>query len=305
MGLMEAEKTRKFNKVAVLMGGDSSERDVSLASGAAIKKGLTESGYEATAVDTGSGNLSVPPGTEAVFIALHGEFGEDGGIQGILEQRGIPYTGSGKQASAAAFDKEKSKGLFETHGIPTARYQVIRSEEELVLPFPLVAKPVRQGSSIGVSLVADGQSWNEAFRTASGFGEKVLVEEYIPGRELTVGVVAETALPLVEIVAPEAWYDYNAKYTKGVTRYVAPAPVDESIACRCAELGLDTFRILGCRGFGRVDFRMSPDGSLYVLEVNTIPGFTETSLLPKAAKQAGMSFPELCDRIMQTAQCDG
>ncbi len=297
--------TKNFKKVTVLMGGPSSERQVSLASGASVSMGLREAGYEVETVDVAGRNPELPSEAEAVFLVLHGEFGEDGGIQEILDRAEIPYTGSGAKASAAAFDKEVSKKIFEEGGIPTASYEVLDRVDRRSLPLPVVVKPVAQGSSIGVSKVFDEEEWDLAACSAFSFGDRILVEEYIKGKELTVGVVGTKSLPLIEIVAPEDWYDYNAKYTKGRTRYLVPAPVERGVADWCKDLALKAFRCMGCRGFGRVDFRMDVDGSLYVLEINTIPGFTETSLLPKAAAHAGIGFAELCDRIMQSAQYDG
>ncbi len=297
--------TRRFEKVAVLMGGPSSERDVSLSSGESVSRGLSEAGYCVETVDVTDRNPDFPREAEALFIALHGEFGEDGQIQEILDGIGIPYTGSGAKASAAAFDKEISKKIFKDNGISTARYETLGRDDSRKLPLPVVVKPVSQGSSIGVSRVFDEKDWDASARAAFSFGDRIIVEEYIEGKELTVGIVGKKSLPLIEIVAPEDWYDYNAKYTKGRTRYLVPAPVGSDIADPCRDLALKAFSCMGCRGFGRVDFRMGIDGSLYVLEINTIPGFTETSLLPKAAARAGIGFAELCDRIMQTAQCDG
>ncbi|MFW5870870.1 MAG: D-alanine--D-alanine ligase [Verrucomicrobiota bacterium] len=297
--------TGKFKRVAVLMGGFSSEREVSLSSGAAVSRGLGEAGYEVETVDVVDANPQLPSEAEAVFIALHGAFGEDGGIQKVLDRAGIPYTGSGAQASSAAFNKELSKKIFSENGIPSASYEVLGPGDSRSLPFPVVVKPVAQGSSLGVSRVFDEAGWKAAVSRAFSYGDRILVEKYIKGKELTVGVVGKKSLPLIEIVAPEEWYDYNAKYTKGITRYLEPATVERDIAGRCRDLALKAFQCMGCRGFGRVDFRMGVDGSLYVLEINTIPGFTETSLLPKAAVGAGIGFAELCDMIMQSAKCDG
>lgn len=295
---------RRFKKVAVLKGGPSSERDVSLRSGAAVAKGLREAGYDVTEIDVKGCAVDIPAGVEAVFVALHGEFGEDGQVQAILNRKGIPYTGSGVEASRASFDKELSKIRCGKAGIPTPEYEVLRQGGRRSLPLPVVVKPACQGSSIGVHRVTDEADWIPALADSLRYDERVVVEQYIPGRELTVGVVDREALPVVEIVAPDGWYDYQAKYTKGASRYLVPAPIEESVRVLCQELSVRTFDALGCRGFGRVDFRLSPEGRPYLLELNNIPGFTETSLLPKAAAQAGLTFPALCDRIMGMARTD-
>lgn len=290
-----------FRKIAVLMGGPSSEREVSLRSGAAIANGLRQRGYDVAEVDIRGHELDLPPGIDAAFIALHGEFGEDGEIQSILKNRGIPYTGSGVDSSRLAFDKVGSKKVFIRQGIPTPDYEVLHHGGKRQLKLPVVVKPVRQGSSIGLHRVFAESEWAAAIDDALKFDRDVLVEQYIEGRELTVGVVGGQVLPVVEIRAPGGFYDYVAKYTKGKTEYLVPAPITAEQAKECQSLGLRTFEALGCRGMGRVDIRMTPEGRCYVLELNSIPGFTETSLLPKAARAAGIEFPELCDRILRLA----
>lgn len=293
-----------FRRVGVLMGGMSAERDVSLRSGAAVVQGLTDAGYEAVPIDLKTATLTLPPGIEAVFIALHGAFGEDGQIQTLLNRAGIPYTGSGAEASRRAFDKTQAKRVFVEAGIPTPEYEVLRSGQPRTLTLPVVVKPASQGSSLGVHRVFDEAQWEPALRDALSYWQEAVVERYIPGRELTVGVVDKTALPIVEIVAENDWYDYTAKYTKGHTIYQPPRDMAEDADRACRRWGLEAFRALGCRGFARTDLRMAPDGQLYVLEVNSIPGFTETSLLPKAAAWAGQSFATLCDTIMRLADGD-
>jgi D-alanine-D-alanine ligase len=294
--------SRQFKKIAVLMGGPSSEREVSLRSGAAVARGLSEAGYEVTEVDVKGRKLRLPKGTEAVFIVLHGEFGEDGEVQKLLEERGIPYTGSNPEASKASFDKVLSKRIFVENGIPTPKHEVLRENGIRTLSLPVVVKPASQGSSIGVHRVFEEAQWEPAIRDALSYDKDVIVEAYIKGRELTVGIVGLDPMPVIEIAAPDDWYSYEAKYTKGQTRYLVPAPIDEKTALKCQELALRTFKALGCRGLARVDFRMSDEGELYVLELNNIPGFTETSLLPKAAAQSGLSFSALCDRIIKTIE---
>jgi len=283
------------------MGGPSSERDVSLRSGAAVAKALRERGYDVVEVDLKTSAVDIPSGVEAVFVALHGEFGEDGSVQAILRERKVPYTGSGPEASELAFDKVLSKKVFSDHGIPTPRYEILGPGQRRTLPLPVVVKPVREGSSIGVHIVTEESQWLASYSDALVHGGEVLVEAFIDGAELTVGVVGEQVLPVLEIRAPHGFYDFHAKYTKGVTEYLVPAPIPEERARTCQQMALSVFRALGCRDLGRVDFRMNGKGELYVLELNSIPGFTETSLLPKAARCAGMEFPELCDRILQMA----
>jgi len=298
----EMNHRKRFRKVAVLKGGPSAERDVSLRSGAAVAKGLREAGYDVVEIDVTCHAVDLPPGIEAAFIALHGEFGEDGKVQSILRKKGIPYTGSSPEASATAFDKKLSKQLLRRAGVRTPDCEVLVRGERPGMSLPAVVKPARQGSSIGVHRVFDGADWEAALADAFEYDTEVIVERYIEGRELTVGVVGDDVLPVVEIVAPDDWYSYQAKYTAGATRYLVPAPLSEREAKACADAARGTFKTLGCRGMGRIDLRLGVDGEPHVLELNSIPGFTETSLLPKAAKAAGMSFPELCDRIMRIAE---
>ncbi len=291
----------RFNKVAVLKGGDSAEREVSLRSGAAIADGLRKKGYDVVEIDMPDRQLVLPADTDAVFIALHGAFGEDGGVQKELEARGIPYTGSGPESSRKAFDKSISKGIFMAEGIPTPTYEILKQSEKRTLSLPVVAKPVRQGSSVGVHRVFHEENWLPAFADVLQYGDEVLVESYISGTELTIGVVGDRVLPVLEIRAPEGYYDYRAKYSSGLTEYLVPAPVSDHTAKCCRELAFRAFKALGCSGMARVDFRLREDGALYVLEVNTIPGFTETSLLPKAARAVGIDFPDLCDMVLRLA----
>ena len=291
----------RFKKVAVLMGGPSAEAEVSLRSGAAVSGALRAAGYAVDEVNPRDGELHFAADVEAVFIALHGAFGEDGVVQQKLCAMGMPYIGSGAEASRKSLDKLQSKQVFTAAGIPTAAYEVLTAPAPHALPLPLVVKPASEGSSIGLHCVRHEADWDAALRDALAHGNPVLVEKYIPGRELTVGLLGEDALPVVEIRAPDGWYDYGAKYTKGRTEYLVPAPLTAEQTARCQELGRRVFHALGCRDLGRVDLRLTPEDELFVLEMNTIPGFTETSLLPKAAAAAGVGFVELCDRIMQRA----
>lgn len=292
---------RPFDRVAVLMGGPSSERKVSLRSGAAAVEALRSVGYQVEAVDVTERSVVLPEGTEAVFIALHGAFGEDGGVQELLEAMQVPYTGTGAEGSRLAMDKGRSRAVLQQCGIPVAPGWVVTDAGTAPRDLPAVIKPVRQGSSIGVHRVADETQWQAALQDAFRYDDEVLVEAFIPGRELTVGILAHEALPVVEIKAPEGWYGFEAKYQSHDTVYEVPAELSEAVVAEVQSLALATFDALGGRGFGRVDFRLSPDGGLFVLELNTIPGLTATSLLPKAAAARGIGFAELCHRIMSTA----
>jgi len=295
-----------MKKIAVLMGGTSSERAISLASGAAVAEALRLEGYEVTPVVLEEDRLeSLPDGVEAVFLALHGGYGEGGGVQAELDRLRVPYTGPGAAASRIAIDKVATKKILESAGIPTPPFEVLRPGADVTaLPLPVVVKPPRDGSSVGLSKVTEAGQWPGALaaaRAVDAAGE-ALVEGYIPGREWTVGIVAGESLPVVEIRAPGGWYGYEAKYTKGVTEYVFPdSAEDEPLAAECRVLALLAFGAVGCRGVSRVDFRVSPAGRPYVLEINTIPGFTATSLLPKAAARAGVNFGALCVRLLENA----
>jgi D-alanine-D-alanine ligase len=294
---------RRFSRVAVLMGGDSTEREVSLRSGAAIARGLRSLGYTVDEVDVVSTErLAVPREAEAVFVALHGTFGEDGGAQALLRAMQLPYTGSSPEACRRAFDKTLAREDMARAGVPVPAGRTLYAPvPECPLPLPVVVKPARQGSSVGCHRVCTADRWAEAYADAARHGGDVIVETFIPGRELTVGIVADEALPVVEIVAPDGDYNYRAKYTPGLTEYRAPAPLPESVAAGVRADALRAFAALKASDFGRADFRLAPDGRWYALELNSIPGFTETSLLPKAAAAAGISFPELCDRILNLA----
>jgi D-alanine-D-alanine ligase len=332
-------------KIAVLLGGSSPERFVSIASGRGIVKALRELGHDVTVVDPALGNdqmpeadlLSqgvgtIPPGEETLrklshknylasvdsqlfddvnlaFIILHGKWGEDGIIQSLLELRSIPYTGSGVMASAIAMDKVMSKKLFAHHGTPTPDWFDYRKDssdrsssiEEGIsrIGFPNVVKPNDQGSSVAITIVKEKSALDAALDDAEKFSQTVLVEKYIEGAELTVGILGDEPLPVIEIRPHDGFYDYEHKYTKGRTDYLVPAPIEKSYALELQETALRTFRSLGCRTFGRVDFKAGRDHIPYCLEVNTIPGMTETSLVPKAAAAAGISFNEVVKRIVE------
>lgn len=304
---MNRTKTR-YGKVGVLAGGPSSEREISLRSGKAVYNALIQEGIDAVLLDVADDVCEKVSDNRVsvAFIALHGQFGEDGTVQKMLEDMRVPYTGSDPKASRLALDKIASKAAFIRSGIRVPEYVAFgkdgyRIEDAYKLGLPVVVKPYLEGSSIGLSVVRDKDSLGSAVRKAFEYGSKVLIEEYINGRELTVGILGDKPLPVIEIVTKENVYDYKAKYTDPETRYLVPAPIDDRIAQNAQELGLRTHRSLGCRCFSRVDIMMDPSGGLFVLEVNTIPGMTERSLLPKAAQAAGLSFGALCVTLVEDA----
>ena len=304
-------------RIGVLMGGQSSERDVSLRTGAAVHRALCRCGYDAVMIDVGptlSRDLQDQK-VSLVFLALHGPGGEDGSIQGFLETLGIPYTGSGIQASAVGMHKETTKTMLAAHGIPVPAGIVVKRGEKISsaqalrkgkLRWPVVVKPASEGSTIGVTIVKKPAQWNEALTLAHKYDRDAMIEAYIPGHEVTVSLLGRQAeaplvLPAVEIVAPGGFYDFSAKYEKGRTQYLCPAPLSATITKQIAALALRTYEVLGCAGAARVDFRITPRGRPYVLEINTVPGMTETSLLPMAAAQAGIGYEELTERILESA----
>ncbi len=295
-----------MKRVAVVMGGTSSEREVSLRSGSAAVEGLKEAGFDVVPVVLDADRIeAVPAGVEAVFLTLHGGYGENGGVQADLDKLCVPYTGPGAAASRITIDKIATKRVLEAAGVATAPYEVLpRDKNTTSLPFPVVVKPPRDGSSVGISKVTEPGQWAAALKAARDVDPQgeVLVEAYIPGREWTVGVVGDRALPVVEILAPDGWYGYAEKYTKGMTHYVFPESVEDApLVAQCQILALLAFQAVGCRGMSRIDFRVTPEGRPYVLEINTIPGFTATSLLPKAAAKAGMPFSVLCAKLLESA----
>jgi len=295
-------------RVGVLAGGPSNEREISLRSGKAVYNALVQEGVDAVFLDVYDdiGNALKDDRIDVAFIALHGRFGEDGTVQKMLEDANIPYTGSDSAASSVALDKIASKRIFEKYNIPTPRYAVLGKgdpyeKEVLRLGFPIVVKPQFEGSSIGLSVVREAKDLEQALSTAFEYGTKVLLEEYINGRELTVGILDDKPLPVIEIVPKDHVYDYKAKYSDPQTQYLVPAPIDEDTARRVMALGLDAHKRLGCRSFSRVDIMMNSKGEIFVLEVNTIPGMTERSLLPKAAGAIGLSFNKLCIKLIDNA----
>lgn len=287
--------------IAVLMGGPGSERQVSLASGKAVLAALRSLDLAAEAVDVVGRDFDLPVETALAFNVIHGTFGEDGEIQALLEQRGVPYTGAGSESSRVAFDKNLAKKRFLEAGVPTPASEIVDVSGGPALPsfpVPFVVKPPREGSSVGVSIVKDREAARAAMEEASKYGDEVLVEQFVEGRELTVAVVEDTAMPVVEIVPPEGVYDMASKYpwlsgSKG-SQYFCPAEIGDAATKAVRDAALAGHRALGIEVYSRVDVLMDAGGNPYVLEANTIPGMTETSLLPKSAAARGVGFPELC-----------
>ena len=305
------EASFKRKKIGVMMGGLSREREVSLRTGKAILKALTGKGYPALAIDVGLdiAEVLIREKVEVAFMALHGRFGEDGTIQGMLELMKIPYTGSGVLASALALHKIMAKKFFFCEHIPTPTYEVFHRKEieknsprTTSLPLPVVVKPAREGSTIGVSIVKKEEELNPALQEAGKYDEEILVEEFMKGKEITVGVLEDIPLPVIEIVPKSGFYDYQSKYTKGETEYIIPARIPREKYLYAQEISLKAFQALGCSGCARVDLMTDEGGNPFVIDVNTMPGMTETSLLPKAALYAGISFEDLVERILLRAE---
>ena len=289
-------------KVAVVFGGPSPEADVSRKSATGVISALKKKGYEVFPVELDSSLLrkleEINP--DRVFLVLHGSPGEDGTVQGLLELLGFNYTGCNTQTSAICMDKDITKRVLKTYGIPVPAGETYFSEEEVeLLELPCVVKPARTGSSVGINLARTEEEFWKAVKEAFSYDSKILVEEYIEGREITVGVLNGKALPPVEIVTETNFYDYEAKYESSKTQYVVPAPLPERLEKKILRISEKVYKVLECRGAVRVDFRVDERGAPYLLEVNTIPGMTERSLLPKAAKSAGIDFPELIERILR------
>jgi D-alanine-D-alanine ligase len=286
-------------KIAVLMGGPSAEREVSLRSGAAAAEALRTAGFEVTEVTVDDENFAVPAGTELAFLAMHGPFGEDGQVQRILQARGIPYTGADEQVSSICIDKEKTKDCFRASGVLTPRGQLVSREDEIALPLPIFIKPNTLGSSVGSAPVFTKEEIAPALASALQYGAPALVEQYVRGRELTVSLLDGKALPIIEIRPLQGFYDYKNKYTKGFTEYLCPAPLPDEITRLIQEQAVKAYYSVGNPIYCRIDFLLEKDTYPYCLEINTIPGMTATSLLPKAAAAVGVSFPELCRRIVE------
>jgi D-alanine-D-alanine ligase len=287
----------KGKKVALLSGGPGSERDVSLRSGAAVAKALGTVGAYVVEIDVRGPDFSVPDGTDLAFNLIHGTFGEDGQLQGILDELGIPYTGENAAKSRIAFDKILTKEAFDRAGVPTSKWEKLQLGQQPTIPAPCVVKAPRQGSSVGVHVLHNSTGIAAALEDCFRFGDEVLVETFFKGRELTVGILGDLALPVVEIVPKDGFYDYSNKYTSGASQYFVPAALDEAIASSVRETALSAARAVDLEVYSRVDILLGPDGSMSVLEINTIPGMTELSLLPKAAAAVGLGFAPLCEEI--------
>ena len=291
-------------KIAVLMGGPGSERDVSLATGHGVSKALRSLGADVVEVDVHDENFALPKDVDLAFITIHGTFGEDGQLQEILEERGVPYTGDGVEASRAAFDKILSKEKFREYDVVTPEWEVIEVGQRPTISVPLVVKPARQGSTVGVVIVKDASELDSAMAEAGKYDQKLLIEKFVSGRELTIGVLGDQALPILEIIPKGGFYDFNNKYpflnpqAGGGADHVCPAKIDPNKTKQIQEQALRAFRALGLVVYGRVDVLLSDSGEPFVLEVNTIPGMTEASLLPEAAAAAGINYVDLCARII-------
>lgn len=285
-------------RLVVLKGGPGAERDVSLRSGASVASALRAAGAEVSEIEVTGTDVVVPAGTELVFNLIHGTYGEDGVLQEQLESRGIPFTGEGSAESRVAFDKILTKRALLEAGVPTPRSEVLVAGESPTLTLPVVIKAPRQGSSVGVHLVREETQIVPAIEDCLKHGAEILVEQLVEGRELTVGVLGESVLPVVEIRPGEGFYDYANKYTKGATEYLVPAPLTEEETSGVQSIALAAVRALGLRVYCRVDVLLGKEGPT-VLEINTIPGMTETSLLPKAAAASGLDFTRLCCRIAE------
>jgi D-alanine-D-alanine ligase len=290
--------------ITLMLGGASAERGVSLKSGAAVGQALRSLGHKVTELDPQDDTWTLPPGTELVFLALHGTYGEDGTVQRRLEALGVPYTGCDAEASRLAFDKLLTKQRCLAASLPTPRFTVIKSASTgwpIGWKPPVVVKPLRQGSSVGLQFVEDVGHWRAALAAALQHDTEVLVEEKVLGREVTVGILSGEALPIVEIRPRDGSYDFRSKYTVGATEYLCPAPFDATATRRIQTIAVGAYRAVGARDYARVDLIVRPDGEPLILEINTLPGMTETSLLPKATAALGIGFPQLCQRLVELA----
>jgi D-alanine-D-alanine ligase len=299
----------EFGKVAVLLGGPSSEREISFLSGNAVLAALRGKGIDAHAFDPKERRLHelATDGFDRVFIALHGRFGEDGTIQGVLEWLGIPYTGSGVLASALAMDKLRTKLVWKASGLPTPAYEILPADADLRavaarLGLPIMVKPVCEGSSLGMSKVREAGGLDEAYALAVNYDRVVMAEAFIEGPELTVGILGDDVLPIIKLETPRDFYDYQAKYIADDTRYILPCGLAPARERELQALSREAFAVLGCRGWGRVDLMLDVSGAPQLLEVNTAPGMTDHSLVPMAARAVGLSYEDLCLRILEAAR---
>ncbi len=299
---------REFGKVAVLLGGSSAEREVSLRSGAMVLNALRARGVEAHAFDPAERGIDdlVSGRFARAFIALHGRFGEDGTVQGVLEWLNIPYTGSGVLGSALAMDKLRTKLLWQASGLPTPPHELLDAHADMRavaarLGLPLMVKPISEGSSLGMSKVREAGALDEAFALAANYDRAVMAEKFIEGTELTVAILGDEVLPIIKLETPRDFYDYQAKYVADDTRYIIPCGLPPAREREIQALCLRAFRVLGCSGWGRVDLMLDRSGAPHLLEVNTAPGMTDHSLVPMAARAVGLSYEDLCLRILELA----
>ena len=294
--------------IAVLMGGPGSERDVSFATGKGVANALRSLGAEVTEVDVKDPAFELPHGIDLAFIALHGTFGEDGQVQRILEDRGVAYTGEGVAESELAFDKIRSKEAFRQHGVATPYWQIVTIGQRPTIPIPFVIKAPRQGSTVGVHIIKNEREIDAAIADAGKYDRELLIEKFVPGRELTIGILGDQALPILEIIPKGGFYDFTNKYpflnpgAGGGAEHVCPAKIPEDRTRAIQDLALRAHRSLGLQVYSRVDIMLPEEGEPTVLEVNTIPGMTEASLLPEAAAAAGIGYAELCARIIELSQ---
>lgn len=298
----------KTKKIGVLMGGLSAEREVSLKSGAAVHQALLARGYDAVAIDVDRdiAQVLVREWVDVAFIALHGRYGEDGAIQGLLEIMGIPYTGSGVLASALAMNKIFAKQAFHAAGLTVAPYKVFcRGDKaalaELEFSLPVVVKPSQEGSSVGVSIVKQKSEFAAAVKEAFRYDREILVEQFIKGSEVQVGILEDKALGAIEIVPKNEFYDFDAKYSPGMAEHILPARLPAELYRKVLRAGEEAHLALGCSGYSRVDFLVTEEGACYILEVNTLPGMTDLSLLPEIARGSGIGFEDLVERILAAA----
>lgn len=305
----------RFGKIGVLMGGVSSERSVSLRSGEAVKQALIQAGYIVEGVDITTDDrdrikaLIRDNAIDVAFIALHGRLGEDGQIQSILEEIEIPYTGAGVKASQLAFNKILSQTTCKQAGLPVPRHYIVNDGSKLdfktawaqIKQTPLVVKAACEGSSIGVHVVRHPSEWQPAYTDALTFGPAIIIEQFIKGREFTVGIFDQEPLPVVEIIPKTNFFSFTAKYQKGMTAYTCPAQIEDMLVKKMQQIALKAYQAIECSGFARIDFRVDEKQNPYILEINTIPGFTETSLFPKAAQVAGYTFVQVCEKLLELA----
>ena len=300
--------TLPMKNIAVLMGGPGSERDVSFATGEGVANALRSLGADVTTIDVKGPDFELPPGIELAFIALHGTFGEDGQVQKILEGRGVSYTGEGAAESELAFDKIRSKEAFRQHGVTTPYWQIVTIGQRPTIPIPFVIKAPRQGSTVGVHIIKNEREIDAAIADASKYDRELLIEKFVPGRELTIGILGEQVLPILEIIPKGGFYNFTNKYpflnpsAGGGAEHVCPAKIPENRTREIRDLALRAHRSLGLQVYSRVDIMLPEEGEPAVLEVNTIPGMTEVSLLPEAAAAAGIGYAELCARIIELSQ---